>query len=116
VAVMAKASRIATVAAVMLLAAAFNALACGSPERSQAAAAKTAAAEPIWIIGTKLSKSAAENELVFTVTIPESGAYQVVLEAQGGVSEDYLLNLVVVPEQGGASQRARFAFAGLDCG
>jgi hypothetical protein len=113
---MAKTSKIATASAVMLLAAALTAFACGNRERAQTPTPENVTSEPIWIIGTKLYKSAAEDELAFTVTIEEPGVYEVVLEAQGSISQDYLLNLVIVPEAGGTSQQARFSFAGLDCG
>ena len=106
--------RVAAASIVMLLLIAVVGFSCGTSE--QTPAAERVGSDPIWILGVKLQKSPTENELAFTVIIDEPGAYEAVLEAQGSIAQDYVLNLVVQLETGSASQQARFSFAGLDCG
>jgi hypothetical protein len=105
--------RVAAASIVMLLTAVAG-FTCGTGEPTLAA--ERAKSDPIWILGVNLQKSPTENELAFAVTIDEPGAYEAVLEAQGSIAQDYVLNLVVQFETGSASQQARFSFAGLDCG
>jgi hypothetical protein len=106
--------RVAAASIVMLLLTAVVGFPCGTSEPTPAA--ERVKSDPIWILGVNLQKSPTENELAFTVTIDEPGAYEAVLEAQGSIAQDYVLNLVVQLETGSASQQARFSFAGLDCG
>ena len=80
------------------------------------AAGESAAPKSIRIEGVQLQKSAANDELAFTVTIDRPGEYEVVVETGSRSSAGWTLNLVMEPEAGGAVQQAVFSYAGEPCG
>jgi hypothetical protein len=73
-------------------------------------------AETLFIYGINLQKPPSKDELSFSVTVKEAGAYQARLLVYPKSQRDYVLTLTLNPAREGEPVTIRFSFTGRGCG